>query len=152
MDNHTDKVEIQPPPPFNPDLASIPSDPIIGLQNADLLVYVDAFVGNFLSLVQGPAYHRWHVCHKFFPLPGSRSIFSIIFSALQRITSPMESLQSAPPPLMSTGIPGPKCLGKCPSTPFSSHAKTLSPSSVPSSNSTSPGKSLQATAKFYPRW
>ena len=43
MDNGTDKVAIRPPPPLDPDLSSTPRDSMIGLQNAELLVYFDVF-------------------------------------------------------------------------------------------------------------
>ena len=66
MNDPSEQVAIWKPPPIYPSLAAIPRDPMLGRHNADLLVYVEIFVDNFLGSAQEPAHHQRHVCRTIF--------------------------------------------------------------------------------------
>ena len=80
------------------------------------------------------------------------SLVSAIASTLRRTTSPRTYLRVDPPSKMVTGKSVPHSSGTWPSTPYSYHTRTQSPSSLPSQVKTVLGQFPQAAVKYDSAW
>ena len=61
LDDRAEAIVLVPVPPHNKETPQLCWNPYLGRLNAQLLVYVDVFVDDFLGLVQRPRHQRCHV-------------------------------------------------------------------------------------------